>query len=128
MSPRKPPLTLVGSGTTGPAPPRTLNPPGLALWGRIQAEYAIRDAGGVELLTLACEATDRASALAGAGGDQPTLLPGRPGDFTGSVVTPSRTSSRAASARAASSSRSAGCALMPLRVRMVTPSASIRDH
>ena len=66
MSPRKPPLTLVEPGTTGPAPPRTLNPPGLALWGRIQAEYAIRDAGGVELLTLACEATDRASALAGA--------------------------------------------------------------
>jgi hypothetical protein len=66
MSTRNPPLTVVGPGTTAPAPPRTLNPPGLALWTRIQAEYAIRDAGGIELLCLACEATDRAVALAGA--------------------------------------------------------------
>jgi hypothetical protein len=34
------------------------------LWNRIQTEFLIRDAGGIELLTLACEATDRASALA----------------------------------------------------------------
>jgi hypothetical protein len=60
----KPPLTLVGPGTTAPPPPRPLGPPGLALWNRIQAEYAIRDSGGIELLTLACEAIDRAAALA----------------------------------------------------------------
>ena len=30
----------------------------------LQAEYAIRDSGGVELLCLACESLDRASALA----------------------------------------------------------------
>jgi len=66
MSSPKPPLTVVGPGTTAPQPPRTLNPPGLALWGRIQAEYAICDAGGMELLCLACEATDRAAGLAGA--------------------------------------------------------------
>jgi hypothetical protein len=29
-------------------------------------EYAIRDAGGIELLLLACEATDRAARLRGA--------------------------------------------------------------
>ena len=62
MSPRKPPFTLVGPGTTAPAPPRNLGPPGLALWNRIQAEYRISDSGGVELLSLACQALDRASA------------------------------------------------------------------
>jgi hypothetical protein len=56
MSPRKPPLTIIGSAVTGPAPPRSLAQPGLSLWSRIQAEFSIRDAGGIELLTLACEA------------------------------------------------------------------------
>jgi hypothetical protein len=35
----------------------------LALWHRIQAEFAIADAGGVELLLQACAALDRAEAL-----------------------------------------------------------------
>jgi hypothetical protein len=48
MSARKPPLTLIGPGTTAPAPPRTLAAPGLALWNRVQAEYGISDAGGAE--------------------------------------------------------------------------------
>jgi hypothetical protein len=64
MSTPKPPLTLIGPGSTAPPPPRTLGPPGTALWNRIQAEFAISDAGGLELLCLACEAIDRASALA----------------------------------------------------------------
>jgi hypothetical protein len=63
MSPRKPPLTLVGAGSTAPPPPRTLGPPGLALWNRVQAEYGILDCGGVELLCLACQALDRAESL-----------------------------------------------------------------
>lgn len=63
MSPPKPPLTLVGPGTTTPAPPRALGTAGLALWQRVQTEYLIRDAGGVEVLCLACQALDRAESL-----------------------------------------------------------------
>src|SRR2546423_6632080 len=63
MSTRKLPLTLIGPGSTAPPPPRTLGPHGLALWGRVQAEYGILDCGGVELLCLACEATDRIQSL-----------------------------------------------------------------
>jgi hypothetical protein len=63
MSPRKPPLTLVGPGSTAPPPPRTLGPHGLALWNRVQAEYRILDCGGIELLCLACQALDRAESL-----------------------------------------------------------------
>jgi hypothetical protein len=66
MSPSKPPLTLVGPGSTAPAPPRTLGSPGLALWNRVQGEYAVHDSGGVELLCLACQALDRAESLSAA--------------------------------------------------------------
>jgi hypothetical protein len=66
MSPRKPPLTLVGPGTTAPAPPRKLGPPGQALWNRVQAEYRIIDSGGVEILCLAAQALDRAESLSAA--------------------------------------------------------------
>jgi hypothetical protein len=64
MSSPKSPLTLVGPGTTAPAPPRTLGAPGLALWNRIQLEFSILDSGGAELLCLAAESLDRAAALA----------------------------------------------------------------
>jgi hypothetical protein len=64
MSSPKPPLNLVGPGTTAPAPPRTLGAPGLALWNRIQEQFGISDAGGAEILCLAAEAIDRASQLA----------------------------------------------------------------
>src|SRR6266404_7017001 len=66
MSPPKPPLSLVGPGTTGPAPPRALGPPGLALWNRVQAEYRILDSGGTEILCLAAQALDRAERLSAA--------------------------------------------------------------
>jgi len=59
----KPPLTVVGPGATAPQPPRTLGPAGMSLWRRVQAEYLIRDAGGIELLCLACQALDRAESL-----------------------------------------------------------------
>lgn len=45
------------------APVRPLNMAGLALWRRVQAEYGIGDAGGLEMLQLACESTDRAASL-----------------------------------------------------------------
>jgi hypothetical protein len=63
MSPRNPPLTLIGPGSTAPPPPRTLGAPGLALWNRVQAEYHILDCGGIELLCLAAQALDRAESL-----------------------------------------------------------------
>jgi hypothetical protein len=40
-----------------------LREPGRSLWNRINSEYRIDDAGGVEILTLACESLDRAEAL-----------------------------------------------------------------
>ena len=63
MSPRKPPLTLVGPGATTPPPPRKLGQHGRQLWDAVQREYAVHDAGGVELLCLACQALDRAESL-----------------------------------------------------------------
>jgi hypothetical protein len=62
-NPDKPPLTLVGPSTIGIAPSRQLGEHGLALWNRIQAEYRIDDAGGIELLAQRCAAADRAEAL-----------------------------------------------------------------
>jgi hypothetical protein len=41
-------------------PPKNLGATGAALWKSIQNEYAISDAGGVELLTQICHAADRA--------------------------------------------------------------------
>src|SRR5262245_4075094 len=65
-SPGNPPLTLVGPASIGISPPRALGVPGMALWNRIQTEYRIEDAGGIELLTQACQGLDRAEALAAA--------------------------------------------------------------
>ena len=48
---------------SGSDPPRSLGEAGLSLWNRITAGYDITDAGGRELLCLACEATDRAVGL-----------------------------------------------------------------
>jgi phage terminase small subunit len=53
-------LKLIDSSAGGP--PRPLGPAGQALWRRICGDYDISDAAGVELLTLACEALDRAQA------------------------------------------------------------------
>src|SRR5260221_10214622 len=79
MSPPKPPLSLVGPGTTGPAPPRALGPPGLALWNRVQAEYRILDSGGTEIFCLAAQALDPAERLSAAisGGGGTGLTPPR---------------------------------------------------
>jgi hypothetical protein len=55
-----PPLKLAtGPDATWPEPPRALDNHGRSLWDRIQREYAIVDAGGLELLLLACEGIDR---------------------------------------------------------------------
>ena len=45
--------------------PRTLGAPGLSLWNRIMSEYRIEDCGGLEILTQACQALDRAEGLRG---------------------------------------------------------------
>jgi hypothetical protein len=45
-------------------PSRPLGKNGQALWQSIVTEYGIEDAGGVEMLTLACQALDRAEELA----------------------------------------------------------------
>lgn len=57
--PERPPsaLPLVGPG---PAPPRPLGQHGRDLWDRVQAGFCITDAGGTEMLCLACQAIDRA--------------------------------------------------------------------
>jgi hypothetical protein len=44
------------------SPPRPLGEHGLSLWRRVQGEYHVADAGGIELLALACEALERAEA------------------------------------------------------------------
>ena len=47
-----------------PEPPRPLGDHGRALWERIQNEVYVTDAGGVEILTEACQLLDTAEALA----------------------------------------------------------------
>jgi hypothetical protein len=61
-----PPLTLINPASTTISAPRPLSAHGTALWNRVQTEYRIEDAGGIELLTEACQALDRAEALAAA--------------------------------------------------------------
>src|SRR5262249_56527938 len=61
-----PPVTLIHPAPIGLSPPRALGAHGTALWNRVQAEYRIEDIGGIELLTQACQALDRAEELAAA--------------------------------------------------------------
>jgi hypothetical protein len=63
--PSKTPLRIVtGLDGTGPEPPRPLGDHGRKLWDRVLVEYIIDDVAGIELLAQACQATDRAEALA----------------------------------------------------------------
>ncbi len=59
----KPPLTLVGPEVTGLQPPFALGKFGRSLWDRIQAEYDVSDAAGVEMLAQACAGADLAERL-----------------------------------------------------------------
>jgi hypothetical protein len=53
---------IAGSPEAVPvASPDKLGPVGQALWDRIHREYRIEDAGGCEMLVLACLARDRAA-------------------------------------------------------------------
>ncbi|RWF41845.1 MAG: hypothetical protein EOS65_10910 [Mesorhizobium sp.] len=57
-------LTLVASNPPlTSAPPRPLGQHGTALWQSVNGQYAIEDAAGIEFLTTACQALDRAEAL-----------------------------------------------------------------
>jgi hypothetical protein len=47
-----------------PPPPSTLGAAGAKLWGAIQGEYQIGDAGGTEMLLQICSAADRADEFA----------------------------------------------------------------
>lgn len=47
-----------------PQPHRPLSKAGQSLWDRLQSEYEITDAAGLELLQVACEATDGAASIA----------------------------------------------------------------
>lgn len=58
------PLRIVpGPLVTYGQPSRSLGEHGRRLWDRVTSEYDISDASGVEMLTLACEATDRIQSL-----------------------------------------------------------------
>ena len=59
-TPGKPTLSVVDPDSSFPQPPRPLGQHGLRLWNSVMADYAIDDIGGIELLTLICQATDRA--------------------------------------------------------------------
>src|SRR5262245_5911252 len=61
----KPPSLKVVSNEPqmGPHPSRNLGEHGTSLWNRITSEYAISDAAGIELLTQACLACERAERL-----------------------------------------------------------------
>ncbi len=76
------PLTLVSDGKPAAnhnQPPRKLGAHGLDLWRRVTSEYPIEDAAGVEVLTLACEAADRAASLSAAIEENGELIQTRAG-------------------------------------------------
>ena len=58
----KSPLSLVDSPKKG-QPLRPLGPAGRDLWGRVQRQARLVDAGSLEALQQACEALDRAQSL-----------------------------------------------------------------
>ncbi|MDE5440525.1 hypothetical protein GWG65_03480 [Bradyrhizobium sp. CSA207] len=63
--PSKPALKIVSASTaTTTQPSRNLGKHGLALWNKINSEYEIEDAGGVEVLVQICSTLDRAESLA----------------------------------------------------------------
>jgi hypothetical protein len=57
-------VPIIGSARIGPLPPRPLGAAGRALWDAIQAEYAIVDCGGIQLLYQCCVMADRAEQIA----------------------------------------------------------------
>jgi hypothetical protein len=62
--PEKPTLAIVdATAASYPSPPKKLNKPGASLWREIQAEYAVEDVGGRELLLQCCFAKDRLARL-----------------------------------------------------------------
>lgn len=63
MTERPPKQSLKLVSRRGFDPPRPLGKHGMSLWCRITSAYNVADAGGVELLTLACQALDRAERL-----------------------------------------------------------------
>ena len=56
-------LRMVTATPTTIKPARKLGEHGSKLWTTITQEYEIVDAGGIEMLTLACQQLDRAEAL-----------------------------------------------------------------
>src|SRR6516165_8120085 len=63
-NPGKPSLALVDSAPTiGVQPPFTLRKAGRSLWDRIQGEYDVSDAGGIEMLCQICATSDLAESL-----------------------------------------------------------------
>jgi hypothetical protein len=56
-------LTVVRSEPTATQPPYTLGRHGRSLWDRVQAEYDVTDAGGIEMLAQACAGVDIATKL-----------------------------------------------------------------
>lgn len=77
---QQPALILTPPPAAWPAPPRTLGVHGLALWDRVNSDYNISDAGGVELLAQACSAVDRAEALAECVSRDGVMLYGKHGE------------------------------------------------
>jgi hypothetical protein len=78
-TPKKPAFSVVSPDATGIPPPRPLLPDGRALWDAVMKEYAIRDAGGLELLCEAAQALDRAQELAGAIAADGAIIYGKSG-------------------------------------------------
>jgi hypothetical protein len=73
------PLRIVADldqpGPQGPQPSRPLGEHGAKLWARVLAEYDVSDAAGVEMLTQACLACDRAEALAAHVNEEGEIVP-----------------------------------------------------
>jgi hypothetical protein len=61
---KSPPFTVVKGSSSAPEPAATLGDAGRTLWDRILSAYDIQDPGGLEMLTQACHAADRAARLA----------------------------------------------------------------
>jgi hypothetical protein len=66
-----------GDSADPPQPPRPLGTRGRELWNKVQGEFNIADAAGLELLFQACAAADRAEELAATISKHGPMIAGR---------------------------------------------------
>jgi hypothetical protein len=117
--PKKPDLTVIEPSSSRIDPPRKLGASGRGLWDRVQAEFRVDDPGGIELLTLAAQALDRAERLAALINEQGEVIKTRTGVLKAHPALRDELANRSFAARAL---EKLGVTLEPVRPSVGRPS------